>query len=321
MNPPETLARDPKVGNGIGKVLEPEQTHQVRGDLSDKIKARVTPPNTRFSSYRITESHQSDIYYQSSKSSIRTALQHQPLDWILDELEFVVENFPGVRLQLNSPVIQHLRLPNADRLVTEWRLGNSLSQSKIPHSRYSLFRPLSSHPVTSRTSQDPRDVIFQNSNLAIFDALHPDLLTDPTFCALRTIFPDAELPTLECLQATYLALNYLSLTDPPSFTRPCSLSSSPRAEYLSTVPPKARAMLGIQPLASIPLPKTPWFSPETPELGDDGLRERIGNLVVRLRDMVGDLLAVIGGRRLEGWDSAFLSAVGEVIKMGEERRK
>lgn len=321
INPSETLARDLKVGNGIGKVLKSEPTHQVRGDLSDKIKAHVKPPNTRSSSYCITESRQSDLSYEASKSSIRTALRHQPLDWILNELEFMVENFPGVRLQLNSPVIQRLRSPNTDRLGTEWRLGNPLSPSKPPHSRYSLFRPLSSHPLTSRAPQNPRDVIRQSPTLAIFDSPHPDLLSDPTFCALKTIFPNAELPTLECLQATYLALNYLSLTEPPSCTRRCSLSSSPRAEYPSTVPPKARAMLGIQPPSSISPPKTPWFTPETPGLGNDGLRERIGNLVVRLSDMVGDLLDVIGGRRLGGWDSAFLSAVGEVIKMGEERRK
>lgn len=61
--------------------------------------------------------------------------------------------------------------------------------------------------------------------------------------------------------------------------------------------------------------------PQTPEHGDDGLRKRVGDLVVSLRDMIDDLLEVFEERRRGGLDYTFLTAVGEVIKMGEERRK
>lgn len=64
-----------------------------------------------------------------------------------------------------------------------------------------------------------------------------------------------------------------------------------------------------------------WVYSQTPEHGDDGLRKRIGDLVVSLRNMVDDLLEVIEERRPGGLDYKFLTAVGEVIKMGEERRK
>lgn len=323
VTPPETPARDQTVRNGIRKELEPERTHAIRGNPSDKIKVHVTPPNSPFSSYRITESHQSGVSYESSKRSTPATLRHQPLDWILHELELAAANFPRLRLQLNSPVIHLLRLPNSDRLVTERPLGKALSPPGPPHSRYSIFRPLSSHPITPRSPQIPRDILIQNSNLAIFDPLHPDPLTDPTLCALQTIFPNAELPALESLQATYLALNYLSFTYPPSSTDPRLLSSSPGAEYplkFSTVPPKARAMLGIQPPTS-DTPPLSRFDSQKSEHGDDGMRQRIGDLVVRLRDMVDDLLGEIGERRQGICDHTVLTAVGEVIKMGEERRK
>ncbi|MCJ1263325.1 hypothetical protein MMC22_003195 [Lobaria immixta] len=322
VTPPETPVRDQKLRNGIGNILEPERTHAIRGNPSDKIKLCVTPPNMPFSSHCIPECQGSDVSYGSSRSSIRTSLRHQPWDWILDELEFTVTNFPRVRLQLNSPVIQHLRLPDADFFVKKWRERNASSPSKLPHSRYSIFKSLSSHPATPQGAQIPRGFL-QNSNLAAFDSLHPDPLTDPTVCALQTIFPNAELPALECLQATYLALNYLLLTQPPSFTPPCFLPSSPGGKYplsLSTVPPKAREMLGIQPPASNSLPKT-WFNPQTLQSGDNGLRKRIDDLVERLRDMVGDLLGELGKKRPGMCDNAILTAVGEVIKMGEERRK
>lgn len=320
----ETPAGDQEVRNGIGKVLEPEQTHRIRVNPADKIKVRVTPSNTPLSSARITGFHQSDVSYESSRNSVRTSLRHQSMDWILDELEFTVASFPTVRLQLNSPVIQHLRLPNADRLVTGWPLGNAPSPSKAPHSRYSIFRPLSSHPVTPQSPQISRDVLLQESDISIFNPLHPDPHTDPTLRALQTIFPNAELPALECLQATYLALNYLSPSSPSFFTHPRFLLPSPGAECplnISTVPAKARAMLGIELSTSIPPTKTLCYHSQMSEHGEDRPRERIGELVVRLRDVVGDLLDEIGGKRPGLWDYEFLTALGEVIKMGEERRK
>lgn len=319
VTPPETPATDQKVRNGIGNVPEQERTHRIKGNPSDKIKLCVTPPNTPFSSHCILECKGSDVSHGSSRSSIRTSLRQQPLDWILDELEFTITNFPRLRLQLNSPVIQHLRLPDVDYFIEKWRERYASSPSKLPHSRYSIFKSLSSHPATPQSAQIPRDL--QNYNLAAFDSLHPDPLTDPTVCALQTIFPNAELPALECLQATYLALNYLLLTQPPYFTRPSFLPSSPGEGYplsLSTVPPKAREMLDIQPPTSISQPKT-WFYPQTLESGDDGLRKRIDDLVARLRNMVGDLLGEFRKKKLGIYDNAFLTAVGEVIKMGEER--
>lgn len=309
-----TSVRDQNVRKEIGNVLEPERSHLIRCNPSE---VRETPANTPFTSCRTTEFHQSDVCYESSRRSIHKTLRHQPLEWILDELDFVVANFPRIRLQLNSSVIHCIRLPNMDQMLTEWPLGNALSPSKAPHSRYSIFRPLSSHPVTSQIPQISRNTNLQKSNPAIFDPLHPDPLTDPTLCALQAIFPNAELPALECLQATYIALNYLSSA--------CSgtLSSVAEAQFppdLSTVPPKARAMLGLKAPTSIPRPRTSWFYPQKIELGDEGPRGRIENLVVRLRDMVDDLLEVIGERKPGVWNYEFLTAVGEVVRMGEERK-
>lgn len=79
-------------------------------------------------------------------------------------------------------------------------------------------------------------------------------------------------------------------------------------------------MLDIQSPTSIP-PTMPPFYPQTLEHGDDGLKERIVDLIVRLRGMIGELLGEIGKRTLVLWDYAFFTAVGEVARMREEKRE
>ena len=71
----------------------------------------------------------------------------------------------------------------------------------------------------------------------------------------------------------------------------------------------------------MPSSRIPWFRTQMPErLDEDGLGARVGCLAAKLRDMARDMLGDVCGRKLEIWDDGLVRAIGEVIRMGEERR-
>ena len=205
--------------------------------------------------------------------------------WILRELEALVASIPHVNLQLDSPVILLIRLPAEQRRVPR------KTPPTLPLSRY-FPSPLSSHP-THPSFEFP----LQAASL-------PKLPNNPTMRSLHIIFPDASLQILSSLQATYLALHYIStirLPSPSPRSSPshCIETHSPLFPNMSYIPAKARAMLGLQTPTTRPGLPLSWTRPES-----RGWRERIEELECKLRS--GEfivsypsfpLASCLGGRR------------------------
>ena len=221
--------------------------------------------------------------------------------WILTELETSISSLPPPGLQLISPVIQRIRLP-----LTERRISRS-SPPTLPLSRYSTFMgPLSSHPPNPPYTPGHQIIPTQSRDL-------PSMPTHPTL-ALRTIFPHAPTHLLSSLQATYIALHYVSTIYLPSSTPFPFMPPSthlPTPSDLSDIPCKARAMLGIQTPTSRPSLPTSWIWPETL-----GWKERTENLEVRLRREVKRLIRECE-KRETGREDALVKAVWEIVGVGE----
>ncbi|KAL8862293.1 MAG: hypothetical protein Q9178_001302 [Gyalolechia marmorata] len=155
---------------------------------------------------------------------------------------------------------------------------------------------------------------------------------DPTAVALRTVFPQARPHHLDSLQATYLALDFIVNLPSSDFAVASSASDTAASPYataaeqsmsssvVSNVPPKARAMLGldspVQSPTSVASPATSWFRADSPELDSD-VKARLENVELLLETCVRKILVEIEGRPLGKLDEALVRAVAEVIKMGE----
>lgn len=223
--------------------------------------------------------------------------------WIVTELEATVASIPRVDLQLNSPVILLIRLPADQRRVPR------RTPPILPLSRCSnLPRPLSSHPTQL------------SCNFPLQAASSPDLPILPTNITMRSlhiIFPDASLQILSSLQATYLALHYISAIRLPS-PSPCSSpfhcieTHSPLSPNMSYIPAKARAMLGLQTPTTRPGLPLSWTRPES-----RGWRQRIEDLECKLRSEVVRSVSLCEGSDL-GKNEALMRAVGQVISFGQE---
>lgn len=319
--PPETpiaVRTVQRPRNWTDRPLEPARQQRVIGRTRGKSEGMISPPNSPALMLHPVKPLQLDLSYQLPPHSFHIA-RHQPLDWMLDDLEFMAGGFPKTGLQLTSPVIRHLRMQRSGCSGEESGPRSRISPSNAPHSRYSIFKPLSSHPVTPQGSPTSGRTLFQDQNSSLFDPIHPKPSSiNPTLYALQTIFPNAAFPVLECLQANYLALNYLSLICPTSKPNAPFLSTDLKSPCnLSNVPPKARAMLGI---LSDPSPTASRLHSQILEQGGDRTSRRIRRLTVKLRDVIRHLLKDVSGRRMKVWDDAFLRAVGEMVRMGEERR-
>lgn len=265
---------------------------------------------------------------RKSPASLPQAISRQIFTaWTLDELEFSISSFPDVMLQLDSPVIQHLRLDFFNCLLRPVLKNPKSPSVRAPHSqfstlsRHSIFRPLSSHP-TRLCSHQSLESIKPNSKSKhhIDHVSHHTFSANPTLHALQNIFPNASIPTLDSLQATYLAHYYLSTA--PLFTQAKPHSSALTAVpnpfiSLLDIPPKARETLGMPTSTSNPPHRASWFKPESLVIGDDALHLRIEPLVEGLKRMVRDLLGILEGRRLGKKDEVLVRAVGEVIRLGE----
>lgn len=220
--------------------------------------------------------------------------------WIITELEASVITIPQINLQLNSPVILQICLPAEQRRVPRQTLPT------LPLSRYLNFSgPISSHPT------------HPSLEFHLQAASPPFSPTEATnLRSLRTVFPHASSQLLSSLQASYLALHYIStirLPSPSSCSAACLYTEphSPLSPNMPYIPAKARAMLGLQtPTARPGLPAS-WTRPET-----RGWRERIENLQCKLEREVVRFIRMCEGSDL-GKNEALVRAVGEIIDAGQ----
>lgn len=309
-----------------------------------------TPPNSRISTPRERSAirHVTTVPSTVSKpqdptsSACYSSPCNDRVDQTMSELEAAVYNHPSARLYLDSPVVEYIRLlSTVKRSSVHTPDGCKTPFSAAPHSRYSVFRPLTSHPITPQVTPSYRAVQHDRTAETAKSSNSQSVPHRPaessvensnlTLSALRLIFPQAPAALLESLQASYLALNYMvSLPTTPASSTSEQLSTpcpSPSLRSFSSIPPKARATLGIQ--TSLPVTaRTSWLNLTSPQSHDERrafsvkgerakLQERRENLQSSLRILVRGLLGEIEGRRLTKRDESLVRAIGEVVKCGE----
>ena len=247
----------------------------------------------------------------------------------MGELEVAIHNHPTARLYLDSPIVKHIRsLCSVRSSQGVFQERTRTGKLTAPHSRYSIFRPLSSHPVAAQDAQYKSPTYSEDHHTSF-----PAPPCNATLSALRVVFPHAPGALLDSLQATYLALNYLSSLPCPVPSASCISTScsspAPSGLTFSSIPRKALATLGIQAPTTSPAAGTSWLRSETPDMKgremkteDNGVRrqkekERMETLQISLRISVRGLLGEIEGRRLGKRDESLVRAVGEVVRCGE----
>ena len=302
----------------------------------------LTPPNSRLATSRMksTARRSSNLSCKTPRreltlqANLLTAPLKVAVIRVITELEAAIYSHPSARLYLDSPIIEHIRSSckqDTKRCVTSEQDGTP--RFAAPHSRYSLFKPLSSHPVTPpRNNPCYRGVEYENKDCLQKDEATIDVPKDTaTVAALRVVFPRAPAALLDSLQATYLALNYItslpSSSQSPLYSSTYQPSPAPSGLMLSSIPRKALATLGIQAPVPSPVGSTSWLRSETPDMEARGMKdddsslemhkERVENLQVSLRICVRGLLGEIEGRRLGKRDESLVRAVGEVVRCGE----
>ncbi|KAL8870866.1 MAG: hypothetical protein Q9174_003186 [Haloplaca sp. 1 TL-2023] len=338
---PDTPPETPDVANRNEVFSTPTSPHvndsSGLGSLDSKIGCPITPPNSRVPTPfdRLTSS----ACFRKHSRWVHPSMAQpdESTSWVLQELEALLGDFPTARLRLKSPVIEHIRAVISGRHAQE-ALSRDRS-STAPHSRYSPYHPLSSHPTSPPTpfpaGRRPLSSRLESPHRASRSPqTDPPPSADSTAFALRGVFPGARPHHLDSLQASYLALHYITNLPSSDFTAaaaspgasaPFTSKTSRSSSLASDVPPKARAMLGIDVSPAqtsnvrSPSPTRSWFRPHSPEL-DDGFKERVENLKVLLEAVVRKLLAEIEGRGLGKGDEALVRAVGEVVRMGERKR-
>lgn len=328
---PDTPPETPDVANPSKDDAGPTRqsvTEQRLASLDTKISEPLTPPSSRIptpSDKFDKVTHSASACLQNSCWLPRTMTQLDPsIAWILQELEVLLADFPTSALRLNSPVIERLRATTSGVSFADTPARQYFSIA--PHSRFSPYRPLSSHP-TSPQSMLHGDRSPRASNSS------PASQADTTAFALQKIFPQARPHHLESLQATYLAFQFIVNFPSSEFAMASSsgVAASPFASSIrhsrssslaSNIPAKARAMLGlhspVQSPASVPSPAVSWYRASSPELDSD-VKARLEDVELLLETCVRRILIEIEGRPLGRADEALFRAVGEVIKMGERK--
>ena len=217
--------------------------------------------------------------------------------WILTELEASLACTSPVKLSLDTPVIQQIRLPSEQRKIPQ------PVKPTIPLSHFSTYKgPLSSHQPAGHCiiSSAPRT-------------------SSVRMAACQKIFPNASFSVQSSLQATYLALHHVSDIYLP-FPFPAGAASDTSRvgndptsiPDMPHIPSKARAMLGLQPaVASRPCLPLSWFHPRSMSWA-----QRVDNLEVGLEKEVRRLIG-----ECEGWEvkdeEVLVTALGELVMTGE----
>ena len=304
--PPPTLASSESVaGLELTSVVDKEYD-----EVHERIKARPTwnqtPPMSNPWQAATVRRGTPDTTVPVGAVPLGTTApdQTQITSWIIMELEEWVASIPQVNLQLDSPVMIQICLQAGQRGVPKKTLP------KLPLSRYSNFNgPLSSHPTHSP---------FNNHLQIAFPPIFP--ASPSNLRSLRIIFPHASSQLLSSLQATYLALRYIStihLPSPSSCFPPfsCSKTHTPLSPTMPYIPAKARAMLGLQTPTTRPGLPASWRRPET-----RGWRERIENLECKLRREVTRLIRMCEGSNF-GKNDALVRAVGQIVDIEQENAR
>ncbi|KAL8952202.1 MAG: hypothetical protein Q9222_001857 [Ikaeria aurantiellina] len=326
---PDTPPETPDVANWSEANDDPTSLYDNKGGLDRfhaKIRYPITPPSSRI------PTPFEDIFSPAGRrkrspwpSPTMTHLDSLST-WILQELELAMTDFPATSLRLRSPVIQRIRSANPGSLAS----GTSTRDRSAtgPHSRYSPYNPLPGHLAKPQCSSDEDRAPHLHGNYHI-----PEL--DVTAIALRSVFPDARRPQLDSLQATYLALQYVLILPSSglaaaSATDTATLPSTSRAKHsrsssiVSTVPAKARAMLGLEAPARSPVlfspPVSSWFRASSPEL-DPETKSRLENVKLLLETSVRKILVEVQGKPLVKEDEALVRAVGQIVKLGEKGKR
>ena len=339
--PPET----PHSAMGLG-IVSVTPAHQSKRNVfvhssQDQL---LTPPNSRLATPRVKSTARCTSNLSCKTPRCASTLAASPLTApskiavtrVITELEAAIYNHPSARLYLDSPIIEHIRSlckQNVKRCGTLEQSGTRTPRLAAPHSRYSVFRPLSSHPVTPpRHNPCYRGVEYESKDRHQKDENTTSAPKDTaTLAALRVVFPRAPGALLDSLQATYLALNYIaslpSSGQSPLYSSTYQPSAAPSGLMLSSIPRKALATLGIQAAVSSSAGSTSWLRSETPDAEARGMKdddsnlemhkERVVNLQVSLRICVRSLLGEIEGRRLGKRDESLVRAVGAVVRCGE----
>ncbi|KAL8655513.1 MAG: hypothetical protein Q9210_000819 [Variospora velana] len=317
-------------GHGTGEISNPDKDptyptvgKHEHGSLDSKICFPITPPISRVPTP--LDKFTPPCLRKRPGWGQSTMTQFDPsITWVLQELEVLLTDFPMTSLRVQSPVIQKIRSsipipPVAERCPVRHRSVTP------PHSRYSPYRPVvdpNASILNAHSGRPPQQTRASCSTQA-----------NPTILALRAVFPSARGRYLDSLYATYLALHYvvslpasdfaaasaLNATASPSIT---SAKHSRSSSMVSNVPSKARAMLGLESPVQIspmlPSPAKSWFRASTSEL-DRGLKIRLENVELLLETSVRKILVEIEGRSLGTLDGALVRAVGEIVRMGEQR--
>lgn len=213
---------------------------------------------------------------------------NESIERVLNDVERSTSGFSAVRLQLSSPCIQAIRLSSSEKHPPVF------SQPSVngPYSGYSSFSPLGSHPANAPPGSPPCSTGFNNST--------PARPGDPTLSALHEIFPNAPTLRLDSLQATYLALHYLSTIFVPL------RDNSPTMPKI--VPKKACKTLGLPLLTPVRI---------SARKTSEWTRERVERLAVGLRMSLVCLVSEIEGKRGGKNHGLLMKALGEVVRMGE----
>lgn len=259
------------------------------------------------------------------------------LSWVLSEIEAAITAFPSAMLQLDSPVIQHLR---------SCRISSTSYKTETAQH---LRRPSLTSPLHRRYSPlQPSMVSFPHLGRAEPNASPTAASSNP----LRAIFPGAPAHLLNALQANTIALNHVceittstlspklasSLAKARRSSAVYRVSRSPRRFRgpldLAGIAPKARRMLGFPRRSQGSLSAT---DPDTvsqpgeheneavePPSAEHGMRERCEEVRAELMDMSRWLVDEIGRRkkewRSEGRASTLILALGEVVRLGDKAR-
>ena len=306
--PPTPASSESVVGLGIDSVAD-----RKYDEAYERIKAKPTwtqtPPNSKPSlagtARRVQPERNPPVRADTPRPT--TPVQPQLLSelalWIITELETSFASVPQVNLRLESPVILQIYL---QRRIPQ------KTPPTLPLSRHSNFNgPLSNHP-THCSSEFLRQ--------AASPPVPPGLNTNITTRSLHVIFPHASSQLLSSLQATYLALHYISTIHPSSpsaCSSPRSLDEnfSPLSPNISYIPAKARAMLGLRaPTTRSRLPAS-WTRPE-----ERGWEQRIEDLKCKLRSEAAKFVSLCEGSDL-GNNEALVRAVGQVVRFGQEAHR
>ena len=306
-----------------------------------------TPPTSRISTPQARSTVRRAVPVTSTVSRPREArspdtpycYESNRVEYVVRELEGALNNYPTARLYLDSPIVNYIRLFSAASVSSPQTLCRTPLAS-APHSRYSIFRPLSSHSLTPQSAPSYRGVQCHGNaaTLRVSPSLPSASCASPYFpnskdgstnSALRIIFPRAPAALLDSLQATYIALNYIS-SEPsasPSSVSKCSSTPSPISSLrsVSSIPAKALATLGICTSGRPSAASTSWLRSASPDHQAAAmstneqrkLKERSEDLRINLRLLIRGLLGEIEGRRLSKKDESLVRAVGEVVRCGE----